>query len=228
MTRRHVLRSAGLLGLTTLAGQAAADEKGKAGGGFADAGKVELVTPDVLKPKTFSADVSPDGEALTLLFSDLLVALPGEADKSLSAVKVATLRIPFTLPEKQGLAGFIGDISGFVQKGAGARAVLIADMGGTARVFEFPYGEDLSGGKDYVQEMFSLERRVVTGGGSGPPVPPYTMNLFLAVQRRTKDDLVMLIVDAIDVSTVYDYPGASKREKAPRKKPERPKFGSPG
>jgi hypothetical protein len=204
------------------------DKKGKAGGGFADAGKVELVTPDVLKPNTFSASVSPDGEVLSLLFSDLFVALPGEADKSLSAVKVATLRMPFTLPDKQGLAGFIGDISGFVVKDAGARAVLIVDAGGTARVFEFPYDEELSPSKDFVQEMFSLERRVVTGGGSGPPVPPYTMSLFLAVQRRTNEDQVMLQVDAIDVSTVYDYPGASKREKAPRKTPVRPKFGSPG
>jgi hypothetical protein len=204
-----------------------ADKKRKAGGGFADAGKVELVTPDVLKPNTFSAAVSPDGEVLSLLFSDLFVALPGEADKSLSAVKVATLRMPFTLPDKQGLAGFIGDISGFVVKDAGARAVLIVDAGGTARVFEFPYGEELRPSKDFVQEMFSLERRVVTGGGSGPPVPPYTLSLFLAVQRRTNEDQVMLQVDAIDVSTVYDYPGASKREKAPRKTPVRPKFGSP-
>jgi hypothetical protein len=215
MTRRGVLRSAAALGATAAVGSSAEDKA--ATKGYFTGGELELLAPDAIKPKSFSTNISPDGLAMTVLFDSFTVTL-GETDKALSATKVATLRIPFALPEGKRLVGFTQDVRGFAQKGKGSRLALVADSGGAAVVFEFPYEEEAVGG-DIQRSSFTVDRRE----GGKDAVTVYAVNILLSVQRRSTKEPVYFALDSLDIETVLSNPDAPAPKRKPPAKKERPK-----
>lgn len=214
-----MLQSAGLLGVAAMASQVVADDKPSKKILF-HAGKLEAVASDALKQNEFSVNVSPDGEAMTVVFSNLQLAFPN--GKAFSASKVATLRIPFALPDDRDLVGFVQDIRGHVQQTQGARLALIADLGGATKVFEFPYdqhGDDGANTRNFHFEMFSLAR---TGQKNPsmqrPAVPSHAINFFLTAQRRTLDDEALITIDSFDVEATFQHEGAAKSDRKANRK----------
>jgi hypothetical protein len=214
MTRRGILRSAAALGATAAVGSSAEEKAAK---GYFTGGELELLAPDTIKPKSFSTNISPDGLAITVLFDSFEITL-GETDKALSATKVATLRIPFVLPEGKRLVGFTQDLRGFAQKGKGSRLALIADSGGAAVVFEFPYEEEAVGG-DMQRSSFTVDRRE----GGKDTVTVYAVNILLSVQRRSTKEPVYFALDSLDIEAVLSNPDAPAPKRKPPAKKERPK-----
>jgi hypothetical protein len=160
-------------------------------------GPQEFVTPTVVSAQDVSVSPAPDDSAVAILFNNLVLAL-GAGCSELSAVSIATLRLPASLPEDKGLIGYLADLRGFVQKDAGSRAVLMVDLGGTSKVIEFPYDEELN--EDYTHDLFSLERRNSKNEEPAAlPIPPYIITLILSVERRTPDSSVQLTLDSLDI-----------------------------
>jgi hypothetical protein len=216
MNRRGALGAIGLFGAAFLA--ARADEpKGRVSWGEA-----VLLNPQPLPPKdgtgkpTFQS--SSAGDQVALVFSALELRLGEQGrDQELHAEKVATFHVPLSIPDTSRLTGFWQEVTASIVKTPGARAVLLADVGGVAKAVEFPYGEDLT------EPLVSirLPRRLKRGRSGSPAVVPYTVTFSLLIQRLTTKDRAILSVDALDTSAVFvpfdDYEPPRKAKK-PRAK----------
>lgn len=130
--------------------------------------------------------------------------------------------------------GYIVSVQGYIQKSEGARAVVLADLGNATKVVEFPFGdpppieipegglpvgeedeedtgdetdetrEDLN--QEFVFDVFSLEQRPNRDNNPAMfhPLPPFTICLSLHATRRTPQDYVSLMIEAIDIRAVPD------------------------
>lgn len=115
----------------------------------------ELISSDV---DGLKLDASPSGASLSLFFKTLAVSLP-RGDGPLADTKVVRFRVPVTLADDRPFVGYIQDLSFNVTRTGGARVLLVADVGGTAIVYEAPDGA----------EVFDAEKlRQAAGGESGP------------------------------------------------------------
>jgi hypothetical protein len=216
LTRRAILRAAGGLGLAAATGMAYASDDKKPAAPYFGGGSLELITPDSLKPKAYTSNISPDGLAFTIMFSSanvdaLQVTLNGA--QCMSAVKVAVLRIPFVLPAGKRLVGFVQDIRGYVSKTKGARISLVADLGGSTQVFDFPPSDNPSA-DNFTRSFISADRREATK--DTPTL--YTINFFLTAQCQAPEDNALLVVDSLDVEAVLYAPATAKRNQTPPKK----------
>ncbi|MBP3956931.1 hypothetical protein J8F10_16795 [Gemmata sp. G18] len=212
-TRRSVLRrGAGVLGLAAVGGAACGEEPQNARKDYFGGAGFELVTPDTIKPKSYSTSVSADGLAFTILFDSLTVSAEGNA---LAAVKTASITIPFALPAGKRLAGFVQDVRGFVSKSPGARAAIVADLGGSTQVCDFPVGEEL--GKNF-QQTFITDSRSGGGPGDANTSLTYSINILLTAQRRAAGEQVVLSVDSLDVEAILYPVETQKRTPTPPKK----------
>lgn len=221
VTRRAMLRAAGGLGLAAAAGMAYAADDKKPAAAYFGGGSFELITPDSLKPKAYSSNTSPDGLAFTIMFGSanidaLQVTLNGA--QSMSAVKVAVLRIPFLLPAGKRLVGFAQDIRGYVNKTKGARIALVADLGGSTQVFEFPPSDNPSS-ENFARSFISPDR--MEAMKDTPTL--YTLNFFLTAQCQAPEDNALFAVDSLDVEAILYAPDTAKHNQTPAKKrPQNP------
>ena len=149
-------------------------------------GNIEIATPNsVLDPKDVSATPSPDGSALSILFTGLKAELL-EGGAETSAIRVAAFSVPLKVPAVHKLAGFRVGLRGFITKGINSRASLIMDIGGATRILAFPYGDEKS-------ENFTFAMR---SQGQHPQNSLY-VSLVLILQR-TDTDQAKLVIDSID------------------------------
>lgn len=138
------------------------------------------------------------GFDFAIIFNSLGVGFDREGPETF-ATKVAAFSIPISVPDPTGPSNFIQTITYGVVKTAGSRAVLFADVNGTARSVEFPYGMETNGA------ILILDLpKCVTPGRSGPAfVSPVTIMLTVLIERSTPKDTVILQVDGIDISAVF-------------------------
>lgn len=169
---------------------------------FGDAKEFVLVPVQSVKPKSTATNVSPDRQAVTVLFDSMQVSTPATAkSKDLGTVKSAAYRIPFNLPDKTTLLGVKVDIRGNVGKTAGGRALLIADVAGQTASTEFEFGDEAN--EDYVLSYIAeLERVSLDQVASRPPLPEIRVAFTLITQCLDAKDQVRLTVDSIDLSLV--------------------------
>jgi hypothetical protein len=201
-SRREILGVVGLLGATAVT--ALGDEKANQAGSGGDVqfGQPVLTSTQSLDPTAVGSNVSPDGHAMTLLFGDpvkgdLQIGLGGGAG-ALSAVKLVTIQVPVqTTSEKSRLIGYGQDIRGYVQKTKESRVVIIADCGGTTKVVDYPFGQEIQG-QDYIISFFSPDTRF-SGDPQDQPVPQYAATLTILAQTRSATEVVLAAIDSLDV-----------------------------
>jgi len=183
-----------------------------------------VYSPTHINADSIAADTSPDGEATTSIFSTLEVGVEknttnnkrkGAEKKAaeMSAVRTATLRRTFILPDEARLAAFTNDIRGFINKSKGGRACLIVDVGGTTEILDFPTGKEQA--EEFQLSVISPVRREAKGSGPNRlPLPEFVLNLVLIVQRCGDDDHAVLTVDTVD--TEIAVAGSGGKPKPPK------------
>jgi len=215
MSRRGMLGAVGVLGASALAARGADDKPAE------EAGDVRLGDPVVtrtqsLDPGAVGENVSPDGHAMTLFFGDptkgdLQIGLSGTG-QPLSAIKLATIQVPVRAGDgATRLVGYAQFIQGFIQKTKGSRVVILADCGGTTKVVEYPFGQEVTA-QDYLHAFFSPNPRF-TGDPQEAAVPQFTITLSVLAQTRSSEDAVLVSIDSLDVEAQLAGAPAMKRSR---------------
>lgn len=152
------------------------------------------------------ATVHPSGVTLnhqlaSLLFTDLGAELQGNL--SLGAIVTATFELPAEVLGEDGFLGFTGDLRGSWWKSGRARATLIAELGGSIFTKEFLDDDNATETVPWSGRVFSFEQRVSRKNNPDvAPLPPFTVNILLSVQRLTADDSVIVSVDSLDLAAI--------------------------
>lgn len=159
-------------------------------------GKPVVVVPASLPQKDLVSTQAEDGSKFTIAFTNLTVQHnPGGG--TLTSVRVAAINVSVQVPKGKRLVGFHTDLRGSVHKSAGARVLVMAELGAAASVIEFPYGK--SRGISQAGFTRTIPAKPLS---QGDIAPVYTANLVLSVQRRTAKDDALLTVDLLDVVPV--------------------------
>jgi hypothetical protein len=215
LSRREALGAVALIGTA-----------GVAGAGGAQPAKFEFSKPVVtsttsLDPKAHSSNVSPDGRAVTIIFADeklgnLQIGL-GEPGKELSATKLVTFAVPVAAPPDGSLIGYRQILQGFVNKGKESRVVIIADLVGTTKVIEYPYGKAVEN-ENFVHSFFSPDVNQTIGTAVVAPLPEYAGTVTLLVQTRSPKDGVLAAIDSLDIEACLTNAPAAVYERTKQKK----------
>ena len=204
-SRREVLGAAVLASGAALAARAEERSAQPSDSGDVQFGQPVATSTCSLDPGALSTNVSPDGHAITILFGDpmkgdLQIGLGGEGKGAgyQSAVKLVTMHVPVKAgTDKTRLIGYGQDIRGYIEKSKESRVVVIADCGGTTKVHEFPYGQEIAG-QDYQISFFSPDTRY-SGDPQDQPVSVYPITLSLLVQSRSPQEKVVAAIDTLDI-----------------------------
>jgi hypothetical protein len=195
-------------------------------------GMFEGFSPEILPPDGFVT--TANGNFLSVLFKGAdqsrtlelhLEPVREGSEQPLNLVRVAAFRIPVMLPPNTIFVGYKTDIRGDVIKSEGARAVLVADVGGTVEVLEFPYGQEIGSlppitpqqdqaqgnaqesRKPFIHDIFSLQRTdSADDEAEHPSVPSLLVTLQISVERRSALDQVHLFIDSLDIEAVFGLP----------------------
>ena len=135
---------------------------------------------------------------ISIAFDDLLADLQG-SDAPLSAATSVFCELPAEILSNDPFLGYVAQLRGFCIKSAGTRAVLLVQLGGTTHTQTFPYEVDHDG--DWFAELFSFERRPNKDSGQPViPLPPFTIQVTISVQRLSPEESVQFTLDAIDLT----------------------------
>lgn len=141
------------------------------------------------KPVFISSALSPDGRTISLLFDYFGVELQKYSGKGvLSATKVCSFIIPIRDADTE--LTIQQDIRGFVSVEQGARAILLAQIGGKTTVFHWP--NSLCSDDDFCQ----------TCEVSLPKGKNCQATLILLVERDSDGSNVLFHIDSIDMRIV--------------------------
>ena len=169
-----------------------------------------VVTKTVsLSPKASAATVSPDGRAGTVQFGDrnrgdLQIAL-GSPEKALSATKLVTFRAKVTAPAGHTFFGFRQVLRGSVKKGKGSRVVIVADLAGTTKVIEYPFGEEAAD-LAFTHAFVTPDVNLTNGTEEVAPLPEFAGTITLLVQTRSPDERVDAALDSLDFEALLAVP----------------------
>jgi hypothetical protein len=203
LSRRRLLATAGSCGVLGVTGAVVA---GQAPVGPPPAlfsgGSFTLAAPGTIEPTSFSANISDDGAAVTVLFDSLKIDLGAEKDP-FSIARVACLQVPFKVPPDRRVAGFSSHVGGFVEKTKGAIVSLQVSLGGKSESFEYEEGKEV-GKPDFLHSVFALRRRDLAVDMPPPdPIPLYVAQFVLSGQRSKPDDVLHLHVDSLDIEVSF-------------------------
>ena len=138
------------------------------------------------------------GGVLAVAFDDLMADLQG-ADAPLSAAVSVFCELPAEVLSNDPFLGYVAHLRGVCMKSGGVRAVVLAQLGGVTHVQSFPYGTEHDG--SWFAEVFSFERRPNKDSGQPViPLPPFTIQVTISVQRLSQEESVLLTLDTIDLS----------------------------
>lgn len=170
--------------------------------------------------------VTRAGFNLGLIFDALELDLQGPAAPMIG-LSSFTFEVPFEMPRRRGLFGFIGTVRGTVERTLGARAQLLVTVGNASRSTDFGYNEATveigsgppgTGGTDTPsiptsivdvrQSLFSIEGWASDAEveGVAPPRPPLVVSVTLLGQRQTQDDSLLVQLGSVDL-TAASYDG---------------------
>jgi hypothetical protein len=175
--------------------------------------------------------VARAGFNLALNFDALGLNLQGPA-APMTGLSSFTFEVPFEMPRRRGLWGFVGTVRGLVQRTGGARAQLLVTVGNASRSIDFgytaavieigdgPVGTDGTGKPstsastaDVRESLFTIEGWLsdAESGGVALPRPPLVVSLTLLGQLQTQDDSLLFQLDSVDLAAAsYDGGMAGK------------------
>lgn len=128
---------------------------------FATESATRLQEPKVVAVKQWAEaprfNISPDGQAMTVLFDALVAELP--ADGEAIATTVAVLQIPIHLPMPltETHLGLSVVLRGFLDKPEGAYASIHIELGGVSKTFE--YSQDTAINLDLQYNLFRFTEK---------------------------------------------------------------------
>jgi hypothetical protein len=194
LSRREALGALGLVSASALVAQA--DGADRSRGPFSD--QPVITSTASLDPKEVSGYTATDGKTYTVAFDDINITLDTSMQE-LSATNLVTYHIPVQAPKDRKLIGYRQTIEGFIMKDRGSRVVIVADVAGTTKVVEYPFGQEISDGvQNYTITFISPDiNALVEGDMLGSP-QEYSGTLTLLVQRRSTKDTVTGTIDGID------------------------------
>jgi hypothetical protein len=173
---------------------------------------------------THSADISPDGRAITILFDKSMQF--NIDDSSLTKTWAAAIQIPQTLQKMPPTIVFMAFVQGFVAKDPATRIVVSLDMGGVNRVVEFPFGDKAGHESDWDAMVLSslptvVEHGTTPAGGETSTTKIldlgfYPVAIAVTIQRATPKDQAILSVSSIDIETLTPIFDKASRRKARR------------
>jgi hypothetical protein len=165
------------------------------------------LTADAL---THSANVSPDGRAITIIFDKSMQFTID--DSSLTRTWAAALQIPQALQKMPPTIVFMAFAQGFVAKDPTARIVVTLDLGGVNRVVEFPFGDKAADGSDWDAAVLSSLPTIVehstTPAGNELTTRKYLdlgfypVAITVTIQRATPKDNAILTVSSFDLESL--------------------------
>lgn len=155
-----------------------------------DFGAVEYLAPESVQPQGGEQPTTRPG-VMSIINAPVQVELHPR-DQQHYAAKILTLRAPFTVRGAARRILIDSQVRGAVIKDADARVVIVADLGGTQRVFEFPYGRPVD------EPSFFANLRGRMGAGDGRALA-YHGTVLVIVERRRPDATVLAHIDSIDV-----------------------------
>ena len=159
----------------------------------------DKVVPCIRQVSVENFSVTTLDQVASIAFDNLLEDIQGR-DTPLSAITSLALELPAEILSKDSFIGYVSDLRGSCIKSLGARAILVAELGGTTFIQSFPYDEPHED-ENWFGQVFSFERRPNNDSGLPiVPLPPFTINVTISVQRRTPEDFVQLTLDSIDLT----------------------------
>jgi hypothetical protein len=172
-----------------------------------------------------SADLGPTGahNSVGVKFDGLLAELKSGGRTS-RAVTVSSVVAPVARPAEPPrdvdgshmLMEFLGyklSVRGYVEKPTDARAVVTVNAAGATKVIEFPFdvehsladGAQLTANFDV--PFFAAHHLVPAGDPPAyPTLPPFGVDILIAVERRHSDAAVLARVEEVDVTAVFASP----------------------
>jgi hypothetical protein len=131
----------------------------------------------------FATSVSADGQAATLIFDNLYVAVEpaskgaaGTSGQTAAATKVVTFEIPYST-DRPSLKMYL-DLRGFLSADAGANVRLVACAGDTTKVV------DISTGQDDPVQFKGKSKEAITAGRDGAKFGDFFDRIEFTVQPR--------------------------------------------
>lgn len=138
-------------------------------------------------------NISPDGQAITVLFDGSIVAELVTDGKD-SVTTVAVVRVPVTLPEPitETFLGYYVNFKGFIDKTEGTHVSIFVNVGNATKTIQYKVGTPLH--EDFDENIFSF--------GNKHPLPPsahLTAMIVITMQRSGKQDNGLVKIDSLDV-----------------------------
>ncbi len=176
-----------------------------------DWGEAEAVAPRVLTRDAFGitngAGLPPPPTSFpaSIAFDDAVVDLQGK-HQPLYATWVGTVRIPLHLPSSPAEVWFKNDLRFNIDKDSGTRVLIVADLEGHTFVGEFGFEDDeeqSAPATDKGKNAPDISSHEITeefiSKAASLPIRSYTLNLFLAVERRTTENVGRVSINSLDI-----------------------------
>lgn len=129
-------------------------------------------------------------------------------DGPTSLTQVVSLRAPISVAEGRLIVGYLQDLTIGVERSAGIRVLVVADLAGTLKTLEFDFGSPAAPLQDdqlRLVRVFSpqgLEAAANFGLGLPGPVADYTATISITIQRRTTAETGLVKVEGLDVFAI--------------------------
>lgn len=128
--------------------------------------------------------------------------LPDQLPKDIDGNSIGTLFI-----------GYNNRLRGFINKDQDTKALIFANISGSTRIFEFPYGQEIGdqfekgANPDFIFDLFSIMNISPEGDPQQYPIlEPYNVQLLIVVERKDFQSSISLVIDKIDVEATYSAP----------------------
>lgn len=158
-------------------------------------GGVSVDQPQVISQEDVGG-VAAAGPALSIVFNQCNVILEDQKGP-LSQVCIGSLSVPISPAPGNVFSGMTLTARGSIIKSPGSRAILLLDAAGQYRTVEFPFGQQTSRLIE-VGQTLCLTPALLEGEIS------CAITLTLIAYRLTVDEHVMLSIDSLDATALFD------------------------
>lgn len=158
-------------------------------------GGISFPAVGVLGSGDVNVTYAPDNSVVSIILLPLSINLQKSSD-GLLKLAVLTLEAPAAATSAGRSFTYRCIVKGSISKTANGRAYGLLLVAGETKALDFKYGRALSG-----QEISTA----VTGGrkvsvSEGAPLPPSTLTIVIAGERRTSGDAVLFQIDSVDLT----------------------------
>ena len=155
-------------------------------------------------PAKVSLESTATDTSLSILPKGAQIEFQPDSDRE-NCTQVFSFRIPVNISKEQRLLGFVQDITLGITKSGGSRVLIVADLAGTVKTFEWGFAALNLPSIDkqiHTERFFSvqgLESAMAGSLGIQGPVPDYEATIVIKVQRINPKEVVNISIDALDI-----------------------------